>query len=92
MTRILKLYEMAHPLKDALTQSDLLIAQYTSEDIEAYEKEWNEMNIHRTADKDICQESRVALSEEVEFYFGQYSKEDKYFDRSMRNGESKPLQ
>jgi len=89
MTRKLELYEMTHPLKDALDQSDLVISQYTIEDREAYEKEWNLMNTHRMADRDICQESRVALNEEVEFYFGQYSKEDKYFDRMIRQGESK---
>ena len=89
MTRKLELYEMKHPLKDALDQSDLIVSQYTTEDIENYETEWNIMNTHRTADQDTCNESREALSEEVKFYFGKYSKEDKYFDRMVRNGDTK---
>ena len=80
---------MTHPMKDALDQSDLIIAQYTKKDLHAYEVEWDIMNTHRVADGDICLQSRQALEEEVEFYFGQYSKEDKYFCRSIRSVETK---
>ena len=92
MTRELKLYEMKHHMKDALDQSDLVVSQYTDKDLANYETEWNIMNTHRSADTDICSESREALSQEVIFNFGKYSKEDKYFDRMVRNGDTKAAQ